>query len=385
MRTAKSIPVPLTNIGPVGPGTGDTGNLNVVQTYTVTVVRESHGRVRREDARDLATGKKVFTKPLDNIGNKSIPDYASYAEAHIHDMAIPGCDPGRVFVGQRKDGFVVNLGEIFDLVNTNPIGPRDAEPNTIADKNVTSLALEVPIRCLVSHRDPVLGGWTTASLRQVRVLDPTPGRKGPALDGGPYVQVSRLGSPLVNELVIGLPDKDRFNASEPRSDARFAAYVTNPSLAVLLNALFGDAARVPATPRDDLVAAFLTGIPALNQPRHVVPAEMLRLNTAIEPTPPAHQNDLGVLGADHAGFPNGRRPYDDVVDIELRVMEGAIKPLFGGTDPNAGAPYTDGARAAGPDATVASVTGAIHPADTYLDRFPYLATPIPGSPNGVAD
>ena len=201
-------------------------------------------------------------------------------------------------------------------------------------------------------------------------------------------QVSRLANPLVNEVVIGLPDKDRFNGSNPLHDAQFLKYVTNPTLPVLLNTLFGNARRRYLDPRNDLVAAFLTGVKGLNQPLSVRPAELMRLNTSTPPTPPAAQNDLGVLGGDAAGFPNGRRPYDDVTDIELRVAMGALCGNIGTcgtetTDPNNGAPYTDGARAAGADAASAKVTGQIDPADTYLDAFPYLYTPIPGSPNGV--
>jgi hypothetical protein len=287
-------------------------------------------------------------------------------------VSIPGCGAaGRVFVGQRKEGFVANLGEIFDLVNLNPVGPRDAQPNALYDKNVTSIALEVPIGCLTAKGETVIAGYTTASIPE----------------GDHWRQVSRLGMPLVNELVIGLPDKDKFNQSSPKDDVQFLSYVTHPSLPVLLNALFGSAAQVPGTPRDDLVAAFLTGVKGLNQPAKVIPNEMLRLNTAIKITPISSQSDLGVLGKDDAGFPNGRRPYDDVVDITLRVAEGALCGAIGKcgsetTDPNHGAPYTDGARAAGPDAANSHVTGAIKATDTYLGVFPYLNTPIPGSPNG---
>jgi len=344
-------------------------NLNVQQTYTLTLVR--HGR--REILRNETLGGEVFLKPADNIGIKAIPDYDDYARSFIYEVSIPDCSaPARVFVGHRKDGFVVNLGEVFDLVNLNPVGPRDGEPNTISDKNATSLALEVPIGCLTRGKDPVIGGWTTASLR----------------DDDHWKQVSRLGMPLVNELIIGLPDKDKFNASRPVDDGQFLHYVTNPFLPVLLNSLFGNAAVMPASPRNDLVAAFLTGVKGLNQPLKVTPGEMLRLNTSIQPTPPPAQNDLGVLGGDLAGFPNGRRPYDDVVDITLRVAEGALCGAIGNcgaetSDPNHGLPYTDGARAAGPDAAHAHVTGEIKAADTYLPIFPYLNTPLPGSPNGL--
>jgi Domain of unknown function (DUF4331) len=366
------IPVPLINIGPINPAGA---NLNLIQTYSIALSRQG----RREEIGNATLGGTTFFKPTDNIGHKSIGDYAEYAGHFMYDISIPGCSlPGRVFVGQRKDGFVVNLGEVFDLVNTNPVGPRGGEPNTLTHKNVTSLALEIPIQCLTSGKDPVIGAWTTASLRT----------KGDWGDHEHWRQVSRLGMPLVNELVIGLPDKDKFNASEPVHDTQFLSYVTNPSLPVLLNALFGNAAMVPGMPRNDLVAAFLTGVKGINQPLKVTPGEMLRLNTSTPPTPVAAQNDLGVLGGDLGGFPNGRRPYDDVVDITLRVAEGALCGAIGNCgvetkDPNNGLPYTDGARSAGPDAAHLQVTGAINPADTYLSVFPYLMTPIPGSPNGA--
>jgi len=358
--------IPLILSGPIDAAGA---NLNVQQSYTITL----SSRGKRQTVHNATLGGDVFFKPADNIGNKAISDYASYAGQFLYEVNIPGCGaPGRVFVGQRKEGFVVNLGEIFDLVNTNPVGPRDGEPNTLSYKNVTSLALEVPIGCLTNGKDPVIGGWTTASLPE----------------GDHWKQVSRLGMPLVNELVIGLPDKDKFNASRPADDGQFLHYVTNPYLPVLLNTLFGSAAVIPASPRDDLVAAFLTGVKGLNQPQQVTPSEMLRLNTSIQPTPPATQNDLGVLGGDLTGFPNGRRPYDDVVDITLRVAEGALCGAIGDcgsetSDPNNGLPYTDGARAAGPDVADEHVTGEINAGDTYLPAFPYLSTPLPGSPNGL--
>lgn len=378
----EKVAVPLLNIGPVDLAGA---NLNLIQSYTLNLVR--HGR--REPMGNATLGGTKFFKPTDNIGNKSIADYAGYAAHFIYEVNIPDCvQPGRVFVGQRKDGFVANLGEIFDLVNLNPAGSRDGEPNTLTDKNVTSIALEVPIACLTHGKDPVIGAWTTASLPADGRAGRNDDRNWEERDGDHWQQVSRLGMPLVNELVIGLPDKDKFNASKPIHDAQFLTYVTNPSLPVLLNALFGNAAMIPGTPREDLVAAFLTGVKGINQPIKVTPSEMLRLNTATAPTPVATQNDLGVLGGDLAGFPNGRRPYDDVVDITLRVAEGALCGAIGncGTeagDPNHGIPYTDGARASGPDTAHVHVSGAINAADTYLAVFPYLQTPIPGSPNGV--
>jgi hypothetical protein len=382
------VAVPLTNIGPI---TSAADNLNVVQTYTLGVVRGGRRAAVASAVGNSTGGGEVFTKPADNIGNKSIVDYAAYANNFVYQAAIPGCTgAARVFVGQRKEGFVVNLGEIFDLVNTNPAGPRDGEPNTLSYKNVTSLALEIPISCLTAGSEPVIGAWTTASVRQARIVNPKPSKPSRVtIEGGAWTQVSRLGMPLVNEVVIGLPDKDKFNGSEPRDDAQFLTYVTSPTLPVLLNVLFGDAAKVPATPRNDLVAAFLTGVPGLNKTAAAVPSEMLRLNTSIAPTPVATQKDLGVLAGDNAGFPNGRRPFDDVTDIELRVAAGALcsAALTCGSqtaDPNAGAPYTDGARSAGASANYATASGSVNVADTYSESFPYLATPLPGSPNSLA-
>ncbi|MGH8128190.1 MAG: DUF4331 domain-containing protein [Gammaproteobacteria bacterium] len=384
--------VPLINIGQITPS--DQTKLNRVETYTVT---EYNGDPRTTQGQPLAgtsDGATTFTKPVDNIGNKSIPDYNDYANQYIYTVNIPGCSKtGRVFVGQRKDGFVVDLGEVFDLVNLNPVGPRNGTQNTLHNKNVTTLALEVPASCLTASggSDPVIGGWTTASLPQAQVINPSPtNESNSTVVGGAYTQVSRLGAPLVNEVVIGLPDKDRFNNSQPADDGQFLHYVTNPSLSVLLNVLFGNAALVPHTPRNDLVAAFLTGIKGLNQPANLqAPGEELRLNTSIAPTAPAKQSDLGVLGGDDAGFPNGRRPYDDVVDIELRAMEGVLCGFNSAmncgdetTDPNKGAPYTDGAEAAGADAASEVVSGDEYADDTYLDVFPYLEPPLPGSPNG---
>jgi hypothetical protein len=401
MAGTKSIPVPLSNIGPVS--AGNSSAQNVAETYTLTLERGNRRTGTPQAIVDSTTTAATFTKPLDNIGAKSIADYASYAASFIHTIAIPGCNqPGRVFVGQRQDGFVVNLGETFDLVNIKypveelapaGINARQLAPNSLAGYNVTSLALEVPASCLTSGGDPVIGGWTTASLRQAAVLNPAPqssksvasvgpvaNATGPAVQGGAWNQVSRLGMPLVNELVIGLPDKDRFNASEPKNDAQFADYVTNPSLPVLLQVLFGSAGvKAPNVyPRTDLEAAFLTGLAGLNQPVKASAAEELRLNTSTAVTPLATQNDLGVLGGDLSGFPNGRRPIDDVVDIELRVAMGVLLAPFDGStadpDPASDASrqlhYTDGAEP--------------NPAN-YLAAFPYLNTALAGSPTSAND
>jgi hypothetical protein len=358
------VSVPLKNIGAIGPNAGDTANVQSRQTFTLDVVRGDRRTGMVEPVTAVSSGSDTFVKPVDNIGDKSFDDYAAYAQDHIYDIDIPQCGNGRVFVGQREESFAVNLGEVFDLVNTNPLGPEDGETNDLADKNVTSLALEIPTSCLTANSDPVIGGWTTASVRQARVLNPAPQAqgKGATVEGGAYTQVSRLGMPLVNEVVIGLKDKDRFNASEPKDDAQFATYVTNPTLPELLEVLFGDqAAKAPDQfPRNDLVSVFLTGVSGLNQPGSVTPAEMLRLNTSINVTAAGNQDNLGVLAGDTAGFPNGRRPGDDVVDAALRVAMGALLE----NDPNNGAAYTDGVTVSDAD---------------FDNTFPYLTTPIPGS------
>lgn len=367
----KDISVPLVNVGAISEI--DNGAQNVFETYTVEVLRGGRGQHPNRFITNAMDGEKYFAKPLDNIGTKSIPNYDRYAASFVHNVAIPDCGAGRLFVGQRKDPFAVNLGKVFDLVNTNPLGPVDGEKDDLADKNVTSLILEVPSSCLARSSDPVVGAWTTASLPQLRLLNPRPGFDKPTEELGPYTQVSRLGMPLVNEVVIGLKDKNRFNAAEPKDDSRFASYVTNPSLPVLIETLFPSAPAPTLFPRQDLVAAFLTGIntPAtgnLNQPKNVVPAEMLRLNTAIPATPRDGQHNLGVIGGDLAGYPNGRRPGDDVVDVSLRVVMGKLisAGLYGDPSqaPAGEAPFTDGATV---DARV------------FDGAFPYLNSPLPGA------
>ena len=174
---------------------------------------------------------------------RPLPGYAAYASAHVYNINIPGCTPpagtnAKVFVGQRLEGFAVNLGQIFDLVNldldamtpqANPLGPQDQDKNIIAGAGVTTLSLEVPATCLNDATDTIFGAWTTASVRQARVINPGASFTVPSREGGPWVQVSRLGMPLVNEVVIGLKDKDKFNASQPMGDGQFIDYVTHPT------------------------------------------------------------------------------------------------------------------------------------------------------------
>ncbi|MFS8064219.1 MAG: DUF4331 domain-containing protein, partial [Luteimonas sp.] len=335
------VAVPLNNIGPFKSSTDAT--LNLLEGYTVEILRPGQAPV---SAINTDTGDIFFIKPFDNVGTKSVADYARYAERYKNIMAFDGCaSRARVFVGQRSEGFKAALGELFDLVNLNPVGAPNAQRNDNYDKSVTSLALEVPISCL-TNGDPVIGGWTTASLPV----------------NGVQTQVSRLGMPLVNEVVIGLPDKDKFNASNPRDDAQFATYVTNPTLPELLQILFPTVTAPNAFPRTDLIAAFLTGISGLNQPATVRASEMLRLNTSIAPISAINQQTLGVLAGDTAGFPNGRRPGDDVVDIELRVAMGVLLPAADA--PSGQLPFTDGAAISATD---------------FRNTFPYLNTPYPGN------
>ena len=379
----KNIPIPLINSGPITDVNPPT--LNMSESYTVSLVRGPRRSMGSTGSLvNMAGGAAEFQKPVDNIGNKSIPDYAAYAARHLYNVTIPGCTPGRLFVGQRREGFGVNVGEIFDLVNMPParvIGSRSGSTNPLAGKNITTLAIEVPIACLTSPGEPVIGVWTTASLPRSRLVSDVP--LGRVVRDRNLVQVSRLGMPLVNEIVIGLKDKDGFNASMPADDAQFADYVTNPTLPALLELLFSAAGvRAPTIfPRTDLVAVFLTGVPNVNKPRTGVPAEMMRLNTALPTTPKGSQNSLGAAlcfvegalalsnpGCDPAGFPNGRRPGDDVVDIELRVAMGYLLPPGGGKPASANLPYTDG----------------VLVEDSQFDgAFPYLRTPLPGSPNGA--
>lgn len=369
----KTVAVPVINVGQIT--AGNNAALNVFETYSVTLVQGDRRTGAKTQLGNTASGM-TFTKPVDNIGAKSLPNYDAYANQYIYTLNLPGGATGRVFVGQRKDPFVVNLGETFDLVNiTNPLGPEAGEEDSLADDNVTSIILELPISFVTSTATPIIGGWTTASLRQASVQNPQATFAKPDVSGGAWVQVSRLSNPLVNEVVIGLKDKDKFNSSSPKDDGQFADYVTNPTLPAILELLYGGAGVKAPTllPRTDLVTAFLTGVPGLNQPPSVVGSEMIRLNTATSATPKGQQNRMGVIGGDNAGFPNGRRPGDDVVDIALRVVMGKLIPILSPGDaakaPNANLPFTDGAMVN----------------DSFFDdHFPYIKSPLAGSPNGAA-
>jgi hypothetical protein len=395
----KMVGIPLVQAGVVA--AVKDGALNLGESFTLNVVRGDRRKGTTSIVTNADTNATSFDKPVDNIGTKTIPNYPAYAAKHVYSISIPGCaTPGKVFVGQRKDPFAVNLGVIFDLVNA-PVGvitdptKVGAAPNTLDDKNVTTLALEVPTSCLTAGGDPVIGGWTSASLRQARLLDPSPkpGHQTAEKAGGAWTQVSRLGMPLVNEVVIGLKDKDRFNSSKPKDDVQFANYVTHPTLPKLLEIALALPNTAPTNyPRNDLVTTFLTGIKGVNQPQSYINSpstfvlsEMLRLNTGTAPMAFAEQNRLGIVGnilaggADNAGYPNGRRPKDDVVDISLVAVAGGLCMANGDTNALAfGAACKPSAVPLG--ATTFKLHDAVDQAVVPLmSGFPYLSTPRGGT------
>jgi hypothetical protein len=325
-------------------------DLNVRQNYTLTETRYGVTHV-------LATGVPVAPA---NVGPRSTPNYAALAAAAVKNL------PGgiKVFAGPRDDPFFVDLGSIFDLGGLRPLNTAHAIPlpnapgkDGLDGFNVHSIVLQVPKSRLV-RGDSTIGISSATYRQQIRVLKPT--GHAPIL-GGPWVEVSRLGQPLVNEVIIPLGKKNLFNSSHPYNDAQFAAFVTDPELAKLIPVLY-PGVTVPHAPRNDLVSIFLTGITGLNKQKNVQASEQLRLNTAIPPTPFAMQNRLGLLAGQQDGFPNGRRLIDDVTDIELRALAGGtpFTPAFNHGPNNA---LTDGV-----DANDVP----------FLAHFPYVALPHSG-------
>jgi len=262
-------------------------DLNIRETYRLDVI---------EDGRVETLGWKLPVAPS-FVGRASMPNY----DQQLRKPAIRDIKGLRTFAGQADDPFFLDL-RVFDLLYGGDLS--EVGNDTLRGFNVNVVALQVPISELTAY-DKVIGVWSTTSRRGA---------------DGVYRRVSRLGMPLVNEVVIPLKDKDKFNASRPQGDAQFLKYVTDPELPKLLQAIYGIPA--PATPRNDLVQVFLTGVPGLNQPANVQGSEMLRLNTSTPVT--ATPNPLGVIGGDNGGFPNGRRLADDVVDIALQVVEGEL-------------------------------------------------------------
>lgn len=278
----------------------DDPNRNLYQTYTVT---------RFEGGRAVSTAGPMRTM-YDNVGPASTPNYGGNGSG-VNEFRQADGSVGKVFAGQTDDAFFLDL-RIFDFLYGGNLS--EAGTDSLAGFNVHSIALQVPKSSLKSS-SPIIGVWSTTSRPAT-----TTRAAGTESSTGTFVQISRLGMPLVNEVVIPLGQKDKWNGSNPTADAQFLSFVTDPEVPKLLQAVYGIPA--PATPRNDLVQVFLTGVPGLNQPSGVRPGEMIRLNTDIGPT--ASPARLGVLASDIQGFPNGRRLSDDVLDITLQAAVGVL-------------------------------------------------------------
>ena len=352
----------------------DDKNWNRPQFYTVTRV-DGNGHT-------TVLGKNLACPPC-NVGVRSIPNYAKLAQSAVHDLG----NGVTVFAGQRREGFYVDLGSVFDLAALRPFQslhliptpPNAPGVDTIKAVSVHSIAIQVPKTQLTNNganpTDPknplsVIGVHASASRRKAKMRE---GGNGPDWDTGPWVQVSRLGNPLINEVIIPMSKKDGWNAALPLNDAQFLKYVQHPELAGLLPVLypgvFPNLAAFKGT-RDDLVAILMTGIPNGVVPGFPgnftgkTPADLLRLNMAIPPS--TNPNNLGVVGGDIAGFPNGRRVADDVVTVEVRAIAGVTLPLV--------------APSFVPDGAASLVTDIQNPdlGGRYISTFPYLGTPLDG-------
>jgi hypothetical protein len=355
--TIKNPDVPLYNVGPIE--SLDSDNWNVVQRYTITKITA--------DGSDQLAFEGIV--PPVNIGPTSTPKYDDLANA-----AIGTVDGMKVFAGQRDDPFWVDLGAIFDLITLRVVPGTDGGLDDLQGMNVQSIVLQVPIADLTAtgkaptgadDTNAIIGVWTTASRFATTVISADGTREG----SGDLVQVSRLGMPLVNEVVVPIGAKDLFNASQPKDDQQFAAGVLHPVLPGVLAALYGITVPPADADRNDLATVFLTGIPGLNQPKDVKASEQLRLNMAIPPA--KSENPFGVVAGDNAGFPNGRRLGDEIVDVELRAVAGILFCTF---SPDAC-----------PDGDVYNVSpnnalgGGVHGNDVpFLDVFPYIAPPHQG-------
>jgi hypothetical protein len=359
----------LYNTGPITSLTS--ANWNSKQSYTVSLVQNGHSQV-------LASG---LSCPPCNIGPLSTPNYPTLAGQAVH--SIPGGI--KVFAGQRAEGFYVDLGAIFDLGDLRPFEQLHTQygmhvfsaaapgVNATAQLNVHSIAIQVPTSKLTTSSHPVIGVWTSASRQTAQVWDASQRKK---VYSGPFYQVSRLANPLFNEVLVPLGKKDYWNSLPPSDDKLFASGVTSPELAQLLPALYPgvfpnlEKLNESGKPRADLAAILLTGIPSGVVPGFQnytgsVQADMMRLNTSIPAS--NNPNPLGIIGGDLAGFPNGRRVFDDVVSVELRAIAGATVPLVDKT-------FT-------PDAAADQVTDGLTQSSVpagFLDLFPYLGHPYSG-------
>jgi hypothetical protein len=377
----------LYNTGPIE--SLDSPNWNKRQFFSVTRVdgddTTAYGTSRSDEEgrghlRTRELGERLACPPC-NIGPRSTPSYAGLGQAAVHDL------PGgvKVFAGQRTDGFYVDLGAIFDLADLRPFqnlhlipSPEAAGVDATKTLNIHTIALQIPISQLTASgsvptdalgSSAVLGVWSAASRRKVSMID---GDNDARSQTGPWTQVSRLGNPLFNEVIVPLGQKDSWNKLYPVGDSAFAENVEHPELAKLLPVLYPHVFPNLAAltkPRADLVAIFLTGLPAGIVPGFQnytgkVQADQLRLNVAIPPTK-SNPSRFGLLGGDAAGFPNGRRVFDDVVSIELQAV--------------AGVTYARVDKTFTPDGAAGKLNeGLVPAANRYQPTFPYLAPPLDG-------
>jgi hypothetical protein len=382
----------LTDQGPNDIFLYNTGQIKKLTDTTWN--RKQFYRVTRVDRWGSEVVAEWLACPPCNVGTNSIPDYADLTKQATHTVGSH-----TFFAGQRADGFYVDLGSVFDLGDLRPFHPdfllkgaATAGINSLASLNVHSIAMQLPIRDLTHDRstpssytddDATIGVWTTASRQKSRMYG------HPHDYTGPWMQVSRLGNPLINEVIIPMGQKDYWNSQSPSGDSQFSSFYDHPSLAGLLNVLypgvFPNLAAYTANTsntRPDLDAVLLTGVPPLfpgfQNYTGTTKADMLRLNVAIPPTAPSAANILGVVGGDNAGFPNGRRVFDDVVSIELKAVAGAllgdVVPSFK-PDGAAGELFDVGTTE---PTTVASLKAF---GLTYGTKFPYLADPWDGRDN----
>jgi hypothetical protein len=288
-------------------------NLLFSQTYDLQRIVIDSGRTRTlvDDAVSVPS----------NVGGATIPDFDELSDS---GTVAFGSAPSYTWAGQSDDPFFLDL-RVFDLLYGGDL--MEVGDDTLAGFNVNTMALQVPMDALAEDKDadenPIVGVWNTASRRSMRVQK----HNGSQTASGDHVQVSRLGNPLVNEVVIPYKDKDRFNASKPADDGQFLDYVNDPELARLLNGLYGvpiaDTSMAAGIQRDDLISVFLTGVAGVNQPSGVVPSEQMRLNMSVAPCS-STCSTLGVIGGDDSGYPNGRRLTDDVIDISIQVVAGEL-------------------------------------------------------------
>jgi len=347
------------------------------QSYTVTRVHHKNG-----NRQETVLGEGLACPPC-NIGPHSTPNYSTLAQEAVHSLS----GGQTVFAGQRNDPFFVDIGSIFDLADVRPFQeahllPIKATPgvDTLETLNVHTIAIQVPISSLtvdgsvptnVMSPKAVLGVWGSASRRKLRIAD---GASSEHSEVGPWVQVSRLANPLFNEVLIPMSLKDAWNASKPVDEQGFLSFVQHPELARLLPVLYPgvfpslQALEASKAPREDLVAILLTGLPAgvvpgFQNSTGKVLADMLRLNVAVPPA--SSPNALGIIGGDLAGFPNGRRVFDDTTTIELRAIAGATVPLVN--------------KSYKPDAAASAVTDGLTPLSfRFQASFPYIGIPHDG-------